>query len=85
MSTGMSGMNPYSNNRMNPMNNYGPSGMQQGMPGGMQGYGHVNPMSRMPSMHPSMQHPNMNSQMTHHMRSQYMVSINYDIFGDTNP
>ena len=73
----MSGMNPYSNNPMNRMNNYGPSAMSQGMPGGMQGYpGHVNPMNRMPGMHPGMQH-NMNSTMNHHMRNQYMVSNNY--------
>ena len=65
-------MNPYNNNPMNRMNNgYGPSGMQ-GMPGAMQGYNH--PMNRMPGMHPGMQHPNMNSTMTHHMRNQYMVS-----------
>merc|ERR1719312_224118 len=52
------------------MNNYGPSGMgPQGMPGGMQGYGHVNPMNRMPRM----QHPNMNSTMHHQMRNQYMM------------
>lgn len=71
-------MNPYSNNPMNRMNNYGPSGMgPQGMPGGIQGYGHVNPMNRMPGMHPSMQHPNMNSTMHHQMRNQYMVSNNY--------
>ena len=73
-------MNPYSNNPMNRMNNYGPSAMSQGMPGGMQGYGHVNPMNRMPGMHPGMQHPgNMNSTMNHHMRNQYMVSNINDV------
>ena len=62
------------------MNNYGPSAMSQGMPGGMQGYGHVNPMNRMPGMHPGMQHPgNMNSTMNHHMRNQYMVSNINDV------
>ena len=79
-------MNPYSNNPMNRMNNYGPGPMQAGgMPAGMQGYGHVNPMNQMRGMHPSMQHPMQNpSTMNHHMRNQYMVSNKYFyfIFGD---
>ena len=78
MSSGMPGMNPYGNNPMNRMNpsTYGgqSGGMPGGMPGAMQGYGHMNPMNRMPGMHPNMGHPNMNSMTTQHMRTQYMVS-----------